>query len=167
MAGFKTGTQNSNQYQQSDALFITPNSYLHQEGDMFGVNILGATLLRNKRSIQFITEFFALTLTLIRYFNDNPAVTSIQTKSRGYCVTRYINRPISTYPVKQSPMLFDPIRSNSHFKLKMRFNDLSKLCFEQNMSFRIKIRMYWKIKKRCSCHSAQQNDDIYEKLRYW
>ena len=42
------GTQNSDL--KSDMLSITQNSYLPQERDMFGVNILGATLLLTKAS---------------------------------------------------------------------------------------------------------------------
>ena len=50
--GFETGTQNPNYW--SDALSITPNSYLHYEGDMYGVNIVGATLLRRKRGSHYL-----------------------------------------------------------------------------------------------------------------
>ena len=44
-AGFETGTQNSNL--MSDRLSITPRSYF-RESDMFGVDILGATLFLTK-----------------------------------------------------------------------------------------------------------------------
>ena len=59
-AGFETGTagmQNSNL--MSDRLSITPRSY-SRGSDMFGVDILGATLFLTKDFTLFRTTFFAL-----------------------------------------------------------------------------------------------------------
>ena len=87
-AGFETGTaamQNPNL--MSDRLSITPRSY-SPESDMFGVDILGATLfLTNERFSHYLERrSLRYSVMLIRNSNDSASVvTGIRTKKyRGH-----------------------------------------------------------------------------------